>query len=269
MRLLAGRDISDTDTPTSPLVAVVNETFARTFVPGGAPLGRRFWVEATSVHVARAAATRSSAWSPTRSTAACAKSRGRWRSSRSAQRGGTRAGGSSWCERPPTLQAFTPALRDALARVQPNLRFVVRTLDDGDPRLAAARSRDGDALVALRPARRAARRGRAPRRRLYAVERRRREIGIRLALGASRGAIVRSVLRESGLLVGTGLALGVVLSLGLTGAARTLLFGLEPRDAGTIAVAVTGADASSRSTASLLPAQRAARVDPMSTLKDE
>jgi ABC-type antimicrobial peptide transport system permease subunit len=102
----------------------------------------------------------------------------------------------------------------------------------------------------------------------YAVERRRREIGIRLALGASRSEIARSVLRESGRLVAAGLALGVVLSLVVTGAAGSLLFGLEPRDGATIAVAAVGLSLVALA-ATLFPAQRAARVDPMATLKDE
>ena len=76
------------------------------------------------------------------------------------------------------------------------------------------------------------------------------------------------MLRESGTLIGAGLALGVTLSLALTGAARALLFGLEPRDAGTIAAAVAALTLVAL-TASLVPAQRAARVDPMSTLKDD
>jgi putative ABC transport system permease protein len=159
-------------------------------------------------------------------------------------------------------------LKEALARVRPDTRFVVRTLETeiGDTvlreRVMAMLSSLFGLLAALLAA--VGLHGVVS----YAVERRRREIGIRLALGASRSAIVRSVLRESGLLVGTGLALGIGLSLALTGAARTLLFGLAPRDVGTIAVAVTTLTIVAL-TASLLPAQRAARVDPMSTLKDE
>jgi len=102
----------------------------------------------------------------------------------------------------------------------------------------------------------------------YGVERRRREIGIRLALGASRRTIASAIVRESGWLVAVGLGVGLVLSLALAGTARTLLFGLEPNDAATVTAAVIGLAAVALG-ASLIPARRAARVDPMTTLKDD
>jgi putative ABC transport system permease protein len=266
MRLLAGRDLRDSDTPASPRVAVVNETFARTFVPDGNPIGRRFWVEGSSTSLdqvyeivgvvadAKYRRLRDDPW-PVAFLSLV-------------QRGGAGAGGTYLVRVAPTAQAFTPALREALARVHPNLRFVVRTLDGEvddalrrDRVLAMLSSLFG-LLAALLAA--VGLHGVIS----YAVERRRREIGIRLALGASRGAIVRSVLGESGLLIGTGLVLGVILSLAVTGVARTLLFGLDPRDASTMAAAVTALTLVALM-ASLIPAQRAARVDPMSTLKDE
>ena len=75
-------------------------------------------------------------------------------------------------------------------------------------------------------------------------------------------------MRESGWLVAVGLGVGLVLSLALAGTARTLLFGLEPNDAGTVTAAVIGLAAVALG-ASLIPARRAARVDPMTTLKDD
>jgi putative ABC transport system permease protein len=266
MRLLAGRDIRDTDTSTSPLVAVVNERFAREIAPGGSPVGRRFWIEATPsapeqlveiVGLVADAKYRRLREEP-RPVAFTA----------SAQRPQHAAAGQFLVRTATGAQSFTSTLREALARVRPEIRFVVRTLETEisdsvlrDRVMAMLSSLFGLLAVLLAAV---GLHGVVS----YAVERRRREIGIRLALGASRHAIVRSVLRESGLLVGTGLALGIGLSLVLTGAARTLLFGLAPRDVGTIAVAVTTLTIVAL-TASLLPAQRAARVDPMSTLKDE
>jgi ABC-type antimicrobial peptide transport system permease subunit len=102
----------------------------------------------------------------------------------------------------------------------------------------------------------------------YSVERRRREIGIRLALGASRGTIIRSVLQESGTWVTVGLGLGVLASLAVTRTAQALLFGVQPGDPATIAVSLAGL-ALVAFLASYLPALQAARVDPMTTLKDE
>jgi putative ABC transport system permease protein len=267
MRLLAGRDISDGDTTSTPFVAVVNETFARTWWPGESPLGRRFRVAARS------------ATSPERlyeivGLVADAKYQ-RLREAPMpvafvalAQRGGNSSGGLYVVRSPTPLQALTPALRDALARVHPGLRFEVR---DFDGRIRDAMLRDRvmallSSLLGLLAALLAAvgLHGVVS----YAVERRRREIGIRLALGANRRAIVGSVLRESGALVGAGLVLGIILSLGLTRSARTLLFGLQPHDAGSLLTAVAGL-ALVALVASYVPARRAARLDPLSTLKDE
>ena len=75
-------------------------------------------------------------------------------------------------------------------------------------------------------------------------------------------------MRESGLLVAAGLTVGLGLTWVSTGAARALLFGLEPDDAGTVAAALAGLAAVAL-VASLLPARRAARVDPMTTLRDD
>jgi putative ABC transport system permease protein len=266
MRLLAGRDIRDSDTATAPRVAVVNETFARQFVPGGNPVGQRFWHGG--------AGSRPDQSYEIVGLVADAKYR-RLRDTPMpvafvalVQRGGNSEGGVYVVRTAASLQAFTPTLREAVARVHPNLRFVVRSFEDEvdgvlrRDRVMALLSSLFGLLAALLAA--VGLHGVVS----YAVERRRRELGIRLALGASRGAVIASVLRESGLLVGAGLALGVVCSLLLTGAARTLLFGLDPRDAATIATAVSGL-ALVALTASLLPAQRAARVDPMATLKEE
>jgi predicted permease len=102
----------------------------------------------------------------------------------------------------------------------------------------------------------------------YTVLLRRNEIGIRMALGASRGVVVRNILRQTLALVGFGIALGVVFSLIAVRGASSLLFGLRADDlptfAGAAALLATIALA-----ATLLPARRAARVDPMVALRYE
>ena len=185
-----------------------------------------------------------------------------------AQRGGPVAGGTYLVRTSPTLQNFGPAVRDALARVNPRLRFVVRGLEAEirdsllrDRAMALLSSLLGG-LAALLAA--VGLHGVAA----YGIERRRREIGIRLALGADRRRIVASVLRENGRLIAAGLAIGTALALLATGAARGLLYGIEPRDPVmvTAAVAALGAVAL---LATAIPARRAAQVDPISTLKDD
>jgi predicted permease len=102
----------------------------------------------------------------------------------------------------------------------------------------------------------------------YNVARRTSEIGVRMALGATRGAVLGLVMRESSVLVGLGVAIGLIAALGAGRLVRTLLFGLEPTDATTIAAAIAVMVAVS-AVAGFLPARRAARVDPMVALRYE
>jgi ABC-type antimicrobial peptide transport system permease subunit len=100
------------------------------------------------------------------------------------------------------------------------------------------------------------------------VERRRGEIGIRMALGATRSSVMRLILKEAGLLLLVGLVVGTVLALTTSQAAEKLLFGLKPTDPLTIALAVALL-AAVASLASFVPAMRAARTEPMAALREE
>jgi ABC-type antimicrobial peptide transport system permease subunit len=102
----------------------------------------------------------------------------------------------------------------------------------------------------------------------YMVVRRRNEIGVRMALGASRRDVLALILREAGTLLGIGLALGTGLALLAGSAARALLFGLTPSDPMTMGIAVVSL-ASIAAAASFLPAHRAATLDPMQALRED
>jgi predicted permease len=102
----------------------------------------------------------------------------------------------------------------------------------------------------------------------YIMQRRRNEVGIRLALGAQPGQIVRMVLRDAGLLVLFGVVAGTTLALIAGRGAETLLFGLRPTDVATFAGA-TLLLAAIAFIASAIPAMRAARVDPMLALRQD
>jgi hypothetical protein len=102
----------------------------------------------------------------------------------------------------------------------------------------------------------------------YMVVRRANEIGIRLAMGATRRTVSRLVIGEAAWLVGIGLAIGVALGLGAARTARTLLFGLQPTDPFTM-MAATALLAAIGFIAAYLPARRASRLDPMTTLRQE
>jgi putative ABC transport system permease protein len=102
----------------------------------------------------------------------------------------------------------------------------------------------------------------------YSVTQRAQEIGIRMALGATAGGVVRLVLREGVFLAGAGVLGGLLLSAGLSRYIASLLFGVKPTDALTYA-AVALALLAVTAAASLVPARRAMRVDPMIALRRE
>ena len=102
----------------------------------------------------------------------------------------------------------------------------------------------------------------------YVVAGRRKEIGIRMALGASRGQVIGQILRQAAILVAIGLGIGVIGSLALARTARSLLFGLEPYDPATLVLAASLL-AVVALLGSYLPARRASRFDPMAALRYE
>lgn len=102
----------------------------------------------------------------------------------------------------------------------------------------------------------------------YMVARRRKEIGIRMALGADRRRVVQLVLKEAVLLLAIGLAVGVALSLWTAQLAQKLLFGVQPRDAMSLGGAVVLLSAIAM-LAGYIPARRAAGDDPMSAVRVE
>jgi predicted permease len=102
----------------------------------------------------------------------------------------------------------------------------------------------------------------------YMVARRRNEIGIRMALGADRGHVVRMVMREASVLLVAGVIVGLVMAVIAARAATTLLFGLQPGDPATLAAAAAGLGMVAM-LASYLPAVRASRLEPTEALREE
>ncbi len=102
----------------------------------------------------------------------------------------------------------------------------------------------------------------------FAVAQRTREIGVRVALGAQRGQVVRLVMRRGMLLTGCGIALGTAGALALTRVFSSMLFGLTALDPSTY-VGVAAFFTAVALAAAYLPARRAARVDPVIALRYE
>lgn len=102
----------------------------------------------------------------------------------------------------------------------------------------------------------------------YMVARRRNEIGLRIALGADRGKVIRLVLAETGLLLVVGLGVGVLLAQWAARGAASMLYGLQPWDPVSTAVSIVLLAAVGLC-AGFGPARRAAALEPMSALREE
>ena len=102
----------------------------------------------------------------------------------------------------------------------------------------------------------------------YGVNRRTNEIGVRIALGAQRSAVLRMFLVESLSVAALGLALGIPASLAVATTLRSMVYGLSPSDPLTMILALAGI-AIITLAAAIIPARRAASVDPMRALRME
>jgi ABC-type antimicrobial peptide transport system permease subunit len=102
----------------------------------------------------------------------------------------------------------------------------------------------------------------------YAVEQRTQEIGIRMALGAGRGEMMKMILGQGMQLVGVGVVIGLAAAFGLTRLLAGLLFGVkagDPLTFGAVAIILTAVAL----LAAFVPAQRATRIDPILALRQE
>jgi ABC-type antimicrobial peptide transport system permease subunit len=102
----------------------------------------------------------------------------------------------------------------------------------------------------------------------FQVARRTNELGVRIALGASRRAITRFVLRDVGRMLVLGVALGTAGAVMAAGVTRSMLFGLSPTEPAVFLIAASVLTAAALA-AGWLPARRAARIDPVVALRHE
>jgi putative ABC transport system permease protein len=268
--LVTGRDIQDGDTKSAPPVILVNQAFVKKFLNGASPLGHtvqigaggRFAQAPREIVGVVADAVYRALRDPIPATmyiplAQFDDSRGPAPPSMSVS---VRSSTGS-----PALLARS--VSTAIAEVNPDLALTFRPLADQvnasltQERVVAILSGFFGGLALLLAG-------------LglygvtsYAVTRRRAEIGIRMALGAAPAGVIRLVLSRVSILVGIGIAAGAGASVWASQFVTTLLYGLEPRDPGTLAgsaavLAAVGA------LAGWLPARRAAGIDPAEVLRD-
>jgi predicted permease len=262
----AGREFDERDTLSAPKVAIVNEMFARKFFGGANPVGRTFHLEAEAGKP-----------EPLFQIVGLVKNTKYYELREDfrpigffpiAQDQSPGPGATFVLRIASSAGGVMSAAKTAVAAVNPSMGIQFRSfsaqLEDSvlRERLMAALSGAFGLLAGLLST-------------LglygviaYMVARRRNEIGVRMALGADRARVIRLVLREAVLLVGVGLAAGVVIAFWASRAAAALLFGLAPRDPVSLVAAIALLTAIAL-IASYGPARRAAAIEPMAALRDE
>ena len=263
MRLLDGRDFDARDTTAAPAVAIVNEALARHWFGSGAAVGRRFVMPgfpgepATEPEIVGVA-----------SNAAY-----------------TRIGEpQTFYAYFPIAQRFSPAptlmvrTTGAPESVVPAVRSAIRAIDVGLP-VVSTQTLESSSSISVLPARVAASVSGVLGALVlvlstvglygvigFMVRQRRREIGIRMSLGATGGRVAGLFLRQSARWAGIGMGIGVVIALGAGKIISSLLFGVSPVDPATFA-GVIGLMLAVTLAAAYIPARRAASLDPVEALR--
>ena len=276
-RLLRGRTIDERDTANAPRVAVVNEAFVRRFLPELDPIGGRLGIggsehagdfEIVGVtedvkYTSAARPTRPMIFFPALQSGAYDDATSRSVQLRSMVMGAVEL------RMAPGAESIEPMLRRAFADVDPDLT-VIRILPMATQvrlnfrlnRLMSTLTAAYGVLALLVAA--IGLYGVTA----YAVARRTREIGVRMALGAGRSRVLAEVLRGALAQTGIGVLIGVPAAVAATSALASLLFGVTPRDPIVFAQAALVLLVSAV-LAAVIPARRAASIDPARALRTD
>jgi putative ABC transport system permease protein len=260
--LLAGRDFDDRDTKTSAPVAIVNESAARKFFPGVIAIGRHFRTPSQAAPIEIVGIAKDAKYESLREVIPPTFFL-------PAVQVPQRVQAEEFLIRtsiPPS--ALIPSVRSAIRELNSEVPLDIHTLAEQvadnlvQERLLATLSGFFGGLALL-----LAMVG------LYGVlsyfvTQRRVEFGIRMALGAERGSILRLVMRDVVVVLAVGVATGLAAALASVKMLERMLFGLEPRDAMTMAAAACLLSGMAL-LAGYLPARRATRADPMIALRSE
>jgi predicted permease len=263
--ILAGRDFTDADTARAPKAAIVNQTFAKRFLPGQSAVGHSliFWgVNAQIVGVVKdhkytgvTENTRPMLWLPYTQSGAPGEMHVEMRV-------GYRTGKGD-------PLAILPAAQNAVRQIDPDLPLLKPLLQQAQfdqsisQQILFARLAECFGLLAILLVATGIYGTLA-----YRVSRRTAEIGVRMALGARRGQVVWMVLRSSLWLTLIGVLAGVPLAILISRTLASALYQVKPLDAAPYIGAVLCL-ACVTLAASAVPAQRAARLDPAKALRSE
>jgi predicted permease len=271
MPLLMGREFNEADVEGAPLVAVVNEAFVKYYFPNENPIGKRFGWRAVNnpAAVEIVGVVKDSLYASMRQGSTTENATPRFIYTPYQQ--GVELNEMTVYVRTavPDLAGMEDQLRQAVRRADPAMPIFAmqtmdRTIDEAlfNERMLALLSASFGLLATLLAA--VGLYGVMS----YTVSRRTREIGIRIALGAERSSVLWLVLREVALLTAIGIGLGVPGALGLSQLVKSQLFGIQPTDPLTLAVAsITLALVAFA--AGYIPARRAAAVQPVLALRYE
>jgi predicted permease len=260
--IVEGRGFTDDDRPETPRVAVVNETLARRFWPGESPIGKIFHTrggEGPAFRIVGVSADHKVLTLSERPTPFLHVARSQRPSSYSAVVARTRGDAA----------ALLRDMRRALVGLDPNVVFIENQTMEAEvdatllPMRASAWLVTGVGLVAMLLAAIGLYGVIA-----YSVARRTREIGIRIALGAHRATVVRMVMRQGLAVALAGLIVGCLLAVATARAIAGVLYGITPADPVSWLVAAATLMAVA-AIANVIPAARAARVQPTQALRTE
>jgi putative ABC transport system permease protein len=266
MQFVAGREFNGGDTATSPMVAIIDQTAARRFFPGLDPVGRTFWIDGVPgqpgppievvgvVRNAKYVSLREEIHPTVYFPATQAPDLG--------------LAGALELRTALRPTALISAVQEGVASVSPAITLEFHTLAQQvsdsmvQERLLAQLSGFFGSLALLLAV--IGLYGTVS----YIVAQRQREFGIRMALGAEPGSILRLVMLDVISVVAVGLLAGIAISVAVTRLLRQLLFGLGPRDIVTMVTAVAALSIVAL-VAGYLPGRRATKIEPMEALRYE
>jgi predicted permease len=258
-QMVAGREFTPADTPSTERVVVVNETFVRRYFPKLQPLGRHVKLQGelrTVAGVVRDSKMQSLDEKPRAAVYLPVMQRFQSQSNFLVRTAG-----------PP--MAMARAVEEAIHGVNPALPVYGQRSLEQSISVAYFGQRMGGSLLGVFGALSLALAAIGLYGVLaYAVTQRSREVGIRMALGAQSGDVLRLVLGQGLRLAAIGLAAGLIVSIAVTRLMSSLLFGVSPTDPATIA-GVSVLLVLVALAASFLPALRATRIDPILAIRHE